>query len=176
MRVVYSLGSNLGDRQAALRGAIAALAAGDLRLVAVSPVYETEPWGVVGHPDYLNVVAVFDAPVDADAWLVWTPGQRGISAASGAGGGGHVGCRGHGSRLAPDRAGPQCCASPLHHDKPHTTPPRAWVALGNHGVCLWTTAGPTLDPATRGSGRRRVSVLQVASTMPIGAVVARDRA
>ena len=66
MRVVYSLGSNLGDRQAALRGAIAALAAGDLRLVAVSPVYETEPWGVVGHPDYLNVVAVFDAPDDAD--------------------------------------------------------------------------------------------------------------
>lgn len=66
MRVVYSLGSNLGDREAALRGAIAALAAGDLRLVAVSPVYETEPWGVVGHPDYLNVVAVFDAPVDAD--------------------------------------------------------------------------------------------------------------
>ena len=60
MRVVYSLGSNLGDREAALRGAIAALAAGDLRLVAVSPVYETEPWGVVGHPDYLNVVAVFD--------------------------------------------------------------------------------------------------------------------
>lgn len=67
MRVVYSLGANLGDRLASLRAAVAGLTGDDLRLVAVSPVYETEPWGVVGHPDYLNVVAVYEAPDDADS-------------------------------------------------------------------------------------------------------------
>jgi 2-amino-4-hydroxy-6-hydroxymethyldihydropteridine diphosphokinase len=73
MRVVYSLGSNLGDRVAALRTAVSGLAVGDAQLVAVSPVYETEPWGVVGHPDYLNVVAVYEVPDDVAGWLSKTP-------------------------------------------------------------------------------------------------------
>lgn len=43
-RVVLALGSNLGDRLAALQGALDALADPDaLRLLAVSPVYETAP-------------------------------------------------------------------------------------------------------------------------------------
>lgn len=61
MRVVYSMGSNLGDRLRHLQSAVAGLESDDLRLIAVSPVYETEPWGVVGHPDYLNIVAVYEA-------------------------------------------------------------------------------------------------------------------
>ena len=46
MKTIYlSLGSNVGDRQANLRAALERLAAPDLRVVRVSPVYETEPVG-----------------------------------------------------------------------------------------------------------------------------------
>ncbi len=63
-RAVLSLGSNLGDRFAHLRGAVAGLA--DV-LVAASPVYETAPWGGVEQGDFLNAVVVVDG-VDIDAW------------------------------------------------------------------------------------------------------------
>jgi 2-amino-4-hydroxy-6-hydroxymethyldihydropteridine diphosphokinase len=44
-RVFLSMGSNLGDRHAHLRAALEALvAAGTVRIVACSRVYETEPW------------------------------------------------------------------------------------------------------------------------------------
>ncbi|MEU2829561.1 2-amino-4-hydroxy-6-hydroxymethyldihydropteridine diphosphokinase [Streptomyces lavendulae] len=56
---VVALGSNLGNRLDTLQGAVDAL--GDtpgLRVKAVSPVYETEPWGVEpgSQPSYLNAV------------------------------------------------------------------------------------------------------------------------
>ncbi|MFK0236392.1 2-amino-4-hydroxy-6-hydroxymethyldihydropteridine diphosphokinase [Streptomyces vinaceus] len=56
---VIALGANLGNRLETLQGAIDAL--GDtpgLRVKAVSPVYETEPWGVEpgSQPSYLNAV------------------------------------------------------------------------------------------------------------------------
>jgi len=61
-RAFLGLGSNLGDRVAHLRAAIAAL--DDLR--AVSPVYETAP---VGGPDgqgaFLNLVVELDSGLDA---------------------------------------------------------------------------------------------------------------
>jgi 2-amino-4-hydroxy-6-hydroxymethyldihydropteridine diphosphokinase len=50
---VLSLGSNVGDRLAHLQRAVDALAGVVQR---VSPVYETEPWGVAGHDDYLNLI------------------------------------------------------------------------------------------------------------------------
>ncbi|MFF0751536.1 2-amino-4-hydroxy-6-hydroxymethyldihydropteridine diphosphokinase [Streptomyces sp. NPDC004267] len=58
---VLALGANLGNRLENLQGAIDAL--GDtpgLRVKAVSPVYETEPWGVEPgtQPSYLNAVAL----------------------------------------------------------------------------------------------------------------------
>ncbi|HWC11656.1 MAG TPA: 2-amino-4-hydroxy-6-hydroxymethyldihydropteridine diphosphokinase, partial [Acidimicrobiales bacterium] len=54
-RAFLGLGSNLGDRWAHLRAAVAALPAGEL--VAVSPVYETDPvGGPPGQPPYLNLV------------------------------------------------------------------------------------------------------------------------
>ena len=66
-RAVLSLGSNLGDRQAQLNGAVAGL--GDA-VVAVSPVHETPPWGDPDQPPYLNAVVLVDAPeVDAYGWL-----------------------------------------------------------------------------------------------------------
>jgi 2-amino-4-hydroxy-6-hydroxymethyldihydropteridine diphosphokinase len=58
---VVSLGSNLGNRLETLQGAVDALAdTPGLRVKAVSPVYETEPWGVEpgSQPDYLNAVAL----------------------------------------------------------------------------------------------------------------------
>jgi 2-amino-4-hydroxy-6-hydroxymethyldihydropteridine diphosphokinase len=61
-RAVIALGSNLGDRVGHLRAALRLLAAhDDVRIDAVSPVYETDP---VGGPDdqpaYLNAVAAVD--------------------------------------------------------------------------------------------------------------------
>jgi len=43
-QVYLSLGSNLGDRLALLRAAVARLRAEGLALVAASPLYESEPW------------------------------------------------------------------------------------------------------------------------------------
>ena len=57
MRAFLGLGANLGDRRATLRAAVAAL--GDV--VAVSPVYETDPvGGPPGQPAYLNLVVELD--------------------------------------------------------------------------------------------------------------------
>jgi 2-amino-4-hydroxy-6-hydroxymethyldihydropteridine diphosphokinase len=66
-RAVLSLGSNLGDRLAHLRAAVAGFAE---VLVAASPVYETAPWGGVEQGDFLNAVLVVDDPgTDAWGWL-----------------------------------------------------------------------------------------------------------
>ena len=55
-RAFIGLGSNLGDRRALLRAAVASLADGG-DVVAVSDVYETEPiGGPRGQEPYLNVV------------------------------------------------------------------------------------------------------------------------
>ena len=60
MRAFLGLGSNLGDRWATLRAAVAGLRAAD-RVVAVSPVYETEPvGGPGGQGAYLNAVVELD--------------------------------------------------------------------------------------------------------------------
>ena len=52
---VYSIGSNQGDRLALLQGAVDSLRPW---LVAVSPVYQTPPWGPIAQDDYLNAVVV----------------------------------------------------------------------------------------------------------------------
>jgi 2-amino-4-hydroxy-6-hydroxymethyldihydropteridine diphosphokinase len=60
-RAVLSLGSNLGDRPAMLQGAVDALAGTpDVRVVAVSAVYETDPVGGPEQADYLNAVVACD--------------------------------------------------------------------------------------------------------------------
>jgi 2-amino-4-hydroxy-6-hydroxymethyldihydropteridine diphosphokinase len=60
-RAVLSLGSNMGNRMETLQGAIDALEeTPGVRVKAVSPVYETEPWGVEpgSQPAYLNAVVL----------------------------------------------------------------------------------------------------------------------
>jgi 2-amino-4-hydroxy-6-hydroxymethyldihydropteridine diphosphokinase len=56
--VVLSLGSNVGDRLANLRSAVRLLSAdpAELRAVAVSSVYETDPVGGPPQEDFLNAV------------------------------------------------------------------------------------------------------------------------
>jgi 2-amino-4-hydroxy-6-hydroxymethyldihydropteridine diphosphokinase len=66
-RAVLSIGSNLGDRFAHLRSVLDALGE---RVVAVSPVYTTAPWGGVDQDDYLNAVVTAEDPAFDDyAWL-----------------------------------------------------------------------------------------------------------
>ena len=56
MSTVYlALGTNLGDRSANLKDAIAALPP-TLSALESSPVYETAPWGVTDQPAFLNMV------------------------------------------------------------------------------------------------------------------------
>lgn len=64
------LGSNLGDREAALRGALELLAAEPgVELVAVSAFRETEPVGLVDQPPFLNAAAAVETELGPHALL-----------------------------------------------------------------------------------------------------------
>jgi len=57
VKTVYlSLGSNLGDREARLREAVARLDAAEVQVLRRSPVYETEPQDVKDRGWFLNAV------------------------------------------------------------------------------------------------------------------------
>ncbi len=65
-----ALGSNLGERAAQLRGALAALQRdGAVRVVAESAVFETVPVGGPAQPDYLNMVVAVETALGAEALL-----------------------------------------------------------------------------------------------------------
>jgi 2-amino-4-hydroxy-6-hydroxymethyldihydropteridine diphosphokinase len=67
LRVVLSIGSNLGDRLARLQSVVDGLGPA---LRAVSAVYETDAWGGVEQGPFLNAVLIADDPVrDAYGWL-----------------------------------------------------------------------------------------------------------
>jgi 2-amino-4-hydroxy-6-hydroxymethyldihydropteridine diphosphokinase len=69
--IVYlGLGSNLGDRLAALTQALAILGAEPgLQLTACSSIYETEPWGVTDQPAFLNLAAEFSTSLEPEYLL-----------------------------------------------------------------------------------------------------------
>jgi 2-amino-4-hydroxy-6-hydroxymethyldihydropteridine diphosphokinase len=67
-RVVVGLGSNLGDRRALLRRAAGELGRRAGELLALSPVYETEPVGPP-QPRYLNAAALLSASLEPRALL-----------------------------------------------------------------------------------------------------------
>ncbi|MGW0570162.1 MULTISPECIES: 2-amino-4-hydroxy-6-hydroxymethyldihydropteridine diphosphokinase [Streptomyces] len=71
-RAVISLGSNLGNRLETLQGAVDALEdTPGVRVKAVSPVYETEPWGVEAdsQPSYFNAVIVLKTTLPPSSLL-----------------------------------------------------------------------------------------------------------
>lgn len=65
MTIAYvGLGSNLGDREELIRHAAVLLGA-----KRVSTIVETEPWGYVEQPKFLNAVAELETPLSARALL-----------------------------------------------------------------------------------------------------------
>lgn len=67
--IVYlALGSNLGDRLANLKQAIAALPP-QMEVTAKSSVYETPPWGYEDQPKFLNQVIKAKTYLDAEPLL-----------------------------------------------------------------------------------------------------------
>lgn len=70
-KVVFSVGSNLGDRLANLQGAVDTVSdTPDIIVVDVSPVYETEPvGGPEGNPPFLNMVIVAETTLQARTLL-----------------------------------------------------------------------------------------------------------
>lgn len=65
-KVVFSLGSNLGDRLANLQGAVDAIRdTPDVIVVDVSSVYETSPVGMDdSSPEFLNIVIVTESTLE----------------------------------------------------------------------------------------------------------------
>ena len=69
-RAYVALGANLGDREAALRLAVAALAGrGDTAVVAISELRETDPVGYVDQPQFLNGAVLLETELGARALL-----------------------------------------------------------------------------------------------------------
>ncbi|MFD4349162.1 2-amino-4-hydroxy-6-hydroxymethyldihydropteridine diphosphokinase [Streptomyces coelicoflavus] len=71
-RAVIALGANLGNRLETLQGAIDALEdTPGVRVKGVSPVYETEPWGVApdSQPSYFNAVVIVKTTLPPDSLL-----------------------------------------------------------------------------------------------------------
>ena len=65
MTIAYvGLGSNLGDREAAIREAADRIGA-----VRLSTIRETEPWGYVDQPSFLNAVAELETELPPRALL-----------------------------------------------------------------------------------------------------------
>jgi len=60
-RVLLSLGSNLGDREANLRAALRLISQlPSTCMTRMSKVYQTAAWGVENQPDFLNMAAEID--------------------------------------------------------------------------------------------------------------------
>ena len=73
MLIYLGLGSNLGDRAANLWNALALLLRADaLRtdaLRTISPLYETEPWGLADQPRFLNAACAIETALQPLAFL-----------------------------------------------------------------------------------------------------------
>jgi 2-amino-4-hydroxy-6-hydroxymethyldihydropteridine diphosphokinase len=69
-RVFLGLGSNLGDREAAIDEALRRLAAiPGTRIVRAAAVRETEPWGVAEQPWFLNTVVEIKTGAEPESLL-----------------------------------------------------------------------------------------------------------
>jgi len=68
-RVYLGLGSNLGDRLAHLMTALESLDESGLAVSALSQLYESEPWGVIDQPCFLNAACAIETEHDPHALL-----------------------------------------------------------------------------------------------------------
>ncbi|HHX64584.1 MAG TPA: 2-amino-4-hydroxy-6-hydroxymethyldihydropteridine diphosphokinase [Chloroflexi bacterium] len=70
MATVYiGLGANLGDREANIREALRRMADARMRILAVSPLYETEPWGITDQPRFLNGACAIETDLSPEELL-----------------------------------------------------------------------------------------------------------
>ena len=70
VRACVGLGGNIGDVAAALRAALAALAARPgTRLLRAARFYRTPAWGVEAQPDFINAAAVLETTLAPRALL-----------------------------------------------------------------------------------------------------------
>jgi 2-amino-4-hydroxy-6-hydroxymethyldihydropteridine diphosphokinase len=147
---VLSIGSNVGDRLGHLQSAVDAMRQW---LRAVSPVYETEPWGPVAQDDYLNaVLLVTDAGARAADWL-----DRAQAAERTAG------------RTRETRWGPRTLdvdlvtVDDLRSDDPELTLPHPRAAQRTFVLVPWLA----VDPEAQLAGR---AVRDLLATLPSGDV------
>ena len=68
--VFLGLGTNLGQRRLNLQRAVTGLAAG-VSVTAVSPVYETPPWGMRDQPNFLNMCLAAQTTLPLPALLAF---------------------------------------------------------------------------------------------------------
>ena len=68
-----SLGANLGNREEMLREAVRRLAAADgVKTLAVSSLYETEPWGKKDQSSFLNIAVSLQTTLSPEELLALT--------------------------------------------------------------------------------------------------------
>lgn len=151
---VLSIGSNLGDRAATLQGAVDALRPW---VQALSPVYETPPWGPVPQDPYLNaVVIVADDAASPQEWL-----SRAHAAEQAAG------------RTRDVRWGPRTLdvdvvvVDDVVSDDPELTLPHPRAAERAFVLVPWLAA----DPAAQLGGRAVSELLAALATDDIAGVV-----
>jgi len=68
-KVYLLLGTNIGNLEENLEGAITAIASQNINIIKKSKIYRTKAWGVREQPDYLNVALAAETDLPADQLL-----------------------------------------------------------------------------------------------------------
>ncbi|MCD6518948.1 MAG: 2-amino-4-hydroxy-6-hydroxymethyldihydropteridine diphosphokinase [Anaerolineae bacterium] len=68
-QVFLGLGANLGSRERNIHQAITKLEEKGNRVLSLSPLYETEPWGIKEQPRFLNAACLIETPYSPQALL-----------------------------------------------------------------------------------------------------------
>ncbi|WUU82710.1 2-amino-4-hydroxy-6-hydroxymethyldihydropteridine diphosphokinase [Streptomyces cellulosae] len=141
-RAVVSLGANLGNRLETLQGTVDALEdTPGIRVKAVSPVYETEPWGVEpgSQPSYFNAVVVLKTTLPPSSLL-----ERAHAVEEAF------------DRVRDERWGPRTldvdivAYADLHSDDPHLTLPHPRAHERAFVLAPWLDVDPTAELPGRG--------------------------
>ena len=72
-KVFIGLGSNLGNREGHLAGAVERFS-GKLKVINSSGIYETDPWGFEDQPNFLNLAVEVQTDLEPDELLVFLKG------------------------------------------------------------------------------------------------------